>query len=83
MFEIYSRALSGIAQLDDPKKLNGTLSGQFVVRYLISPDSAWVVYSATQERPLVIELYSRRIDGTGSFIKLNGPVPDTGGVRVL
>ena len=42
VFEIYSRDLSGIAKLDDPKKLNGTLSGQVVVSYLIFSDSAWM-----------------------------------------
>jgi len=64
----------------DPKKLNGMLSSggevdSYTLRqYLISSDSSYVVYSATESNTSISELYAVNIDGTGGQ-KLNDILP--------
>jgi hypothetical protein len=77
VYQLYSRPLDGHS---GPIKLNGSMvNGDSVPVYCIfyariSPDSHWVVYLADQDIDGVNELYSRPIDGSGSPIKLSGPM---------
>lgn len=79
--ELYRRAIDGS---DSPIKLNGPMVdggsvASFADAFQISPDSQWVVYEADQDTDGLLELYSRRLDGSDSPVKLNGPLPNNDG----
>jgi hypothetical protein len=67
----------------ETKKLNGVPTSGAVVFWDVSADAKWVVYVADEEKAGVYELYSRKIDGSGSPIKLSGSMPETGDVQGL
>src|SRR5690606_3487818 len=74
VIELYSVRLDDILSL--PVKLNGPLiSGGNVADFHLSLDSSRVVYLADQDRDEVFELYSTPLDGSGSPVKLNRPLP--------
>ena len=80
VMELYSSPLDGSGS---SVKLNGPLTPGGNVNYnyfAISPDSSRVVYSADQDTHGVIELYSSPLDGSGSSVKLNGPLTPGGGL---
>jgi Tol biopolymer transport system component len=66
------------------RKLNGPLDTLSVVgdvdEFQVSPDGVRVVYLADQDTPGVIELYSARRDGTGTPVRLSGPLVAQGDV---
>lgn len=69
-YELYSVPISGGPLV----KLNGPLvAGGNVGQYVISDDSAWVIYLADQVVDEVYELYSVPTAG-GTAVKLNGPL---------
>ncbi len=81
-FEIYSVRADGSAP---PVKLNGALvAGGDVVYgascFLISADGTRAVYLADQDVDGVVELYSARVDGTGTPFKLNAALVPGGAV---
>jgi 6-phosphogluconolactonase (cycloisomerase 2 family) len=67
----------------ETKKLNGVPTSGAVAFWDVSADAKWVVYVADEEKAGVYELYSRKIDGSGSPIKLSGSMPETGDVQGL
>lgn len=60
-----------------PQNLSGSVSGD-VGEYQITPDSARVVFLAEGNTADITELYSRAIDGSGSRVRLNGPLSAAG-----
>jgi len=80
-YELYSVPITGPAGAG--AKLNGPLpaSGDVLPEFLISADSARVVYVADQQANEVYELYSVPIAGpAGAGIRLNDPLPPGGDV---
>jgi len=70
VFELFSRPIDGSGSA---VKLNSTpvSGGDVLAGFRISPDSAWVVYSADQNADGLVELFSRPIDGSGAATDLS------------
>ena len=74
VMELYSVPIDGGAP---PVKLNGDLVAGGSLNtfdFEISPDGSRVVYLADQDVDDSEEVFSRRIDGSGMPVKLNGPM---------
>lgn len=77
-YELYSVPITGGPLV----KLNGPLvAGGNVGQYVISDDSAWVIYLADQVVDEVYELFSVPVAG-GTAVKLNVPLPAGGEVNM-
>jgi len=68
---------------------NAKLNGPFtaidgdVTSFQISPDSTWAVYLADQDTNGVREIYSAKLDGSGTSVKLNGALVGGGNVTAF
>lgn len=80
VMEIYSRAIDGsgsAVKVNAPLVAGGSVSTS---SFSITADSAYVLYRADQDSDEVVELYSRPTDGSGSAVKVNGPLVSGGDV---
>lgn len=77
--ELGSAPIDGSAA---PVKLNGPLvsGGDVIGLFQISPDSSRVAYTADQETDEMDELFGVPLDGSGSPVRLNGPLVGGGDV---